>query len=348
LVAIENKDQTLSVPAADTVFEEGDTLLLKGRLEEFRQKDIDPRLDILAPVEYAERDLESASNVVVECMLAPRSPLIGSTLRQVRFRDKYGMQVLAIWRKDRSIRTRVGDIPLEFGDSLLMQGPWQKLDLLGSGPEIILLGNEPKHPPPMRGKAWLALTIFAVTILGAAATPLSVPEVMLAGALVMILAWILKMEHAYRAIDWTVVILVAGMLPLGTAMTKTGTTALIAHAIVSTLGPLGPLVLLLGLLTLTVVLSQAIKGAAVSAVVGPIAISAAQTMGLDPRSVAMGVALATSMAFVTPLGHPVNILMMGAGGYKFRDFLKVGLPLTILLFAATILLLPVFWPLSPH
>jgi di/tricarboxylate transporter len=348
LVAIENNGHTLSMPAADTTFREGDILLLKGRLEEFRQKDVEPRLDILPPMEYSNGDFESSSNVVVECMLAPRSQLLGSTLRRYRFRDKYGMQVLAIWRKERSIRTRIGDIPLEFGDGLLMQGPWQKIELLSSDPELISLSHEPKRPPPMRGKAWLASAIFAVTILVAAASPLSVPEVMLAGALLMILAWIVKMEHAYRAIDWTVVFLVAGMLPLGTAMTKTGASVLIARGVISALGSWGPLVLLLGLLTLTVLLSQAIKGAAVSAVIGPIAVSAAQTMGLDPRSICMGVALATSMAFVTPLGHPVNILMMGAGGYKFRDFLKVGLPLTILLFATTILLLPIFWPLTPR
>ncbi len=348
VVAIEHDSRTVYAPKPDTVFREGDIVLFNGHLQEFRQKDVEPRLEILPPLEFHERYLESAVNGVVECMLAPRSGLLGSTLRQVRFRDRYGMQVLAIWRQDRAIRTGLADIPLQFGDSLLMQGPWRRLELLRSDRDLILLSHESERPPVPRGQAWLASGIFAATILLAAVSPLSVSEVMLAGALLMILAGVVTMAQAYRVIDWRVVFLVAGMLPLGTAMTKTGATELIAHAITSTLGSFGPLALLLGLLTLTVLLSQAIKGAAVSAVVAPIAIAAAQAIGVAPRSLAMGVALATSMAFVTPLGHPVNILMMGAGGYTFRDFLKVGLPLTLLLFAITLVLLPVFWPLVPR
>ena len=149
---------------------------------------------------------------------------------------------------------------------------------------------------------------------------------MLAGALLMVILNVMTMEQAYRVIDWRIIFLVAGMLPLGLAMTKTGATALFAKALTSTLGPFGPHILLLGLLVLTVLLSQVIKGAAVSAIIAPIAIQAAVQIGVDPRAMAMGVVLATLMAFVTPLGHPVNILMLGPGGYHFRDFFKVGLP----------------------
>jgi di/tricarboxylate transporter len=154
----------------------------------------------------------------------------------------------------------------------------------------------------------------------------------------------MTMEQAYRVIDWRIIFLVAGILPLGLAMTKTGATTLFANLLTGSLLPYGPYALLLGLLTLTVLLSQAMKGAAVSAVIAPIAIQAAQQFGVDPRAMVLGVALATSMAFVTPLGHPVNILMMGPGGYRFKDFFKVGLPLTILLFSGVMLLLPMLWP----
>ena len=163
VVAIEHEGHTRYAPKPDAVLHEGDIVLLKGRLEEFRQRDVEPQLEILPTVDYSERDLQSAANVVVECMLAPRSRLLGSTLRQVRFREKYGMQVLAIWRKDRSIRTHLGDIPLEFGDTLLTQGPWRRLNLLSSDPDLILLSHESKRPPPLPGKAWLAFAIFAAT-----------------------------------------------------------------------------------------------------------------------------------------------------------------------------------------
>lgn len=164
----------------------------------------------------------------------------------------------------------------------------------------------------------------------------------------MIILNVMTMEQAYQVIEWRIVFLVAGMLPLGMAMTKTGATALFAKSLINLVGGFGPYALLLGLLAMTVLLSQAMKGAAVSAVIAPIAIQAAQQVGVDPRALSMGVALATSMAFITPLGHPVNILMMGPGGYRFRDFFRVGLPLTILLFIVVLVTLPVFWPLTPR
>jgi di/tricarboxylate transporter len=211
--------------------------------------------------------------------------------------------------------------------------------------DLIVLNAEEETVRKISSKAPLAIGIFALTVAVAALGPFSVGEVMLAGALLMVILNVVTMEQAYRVIDWRIVFLVAGMLPLGMAMTKTGATALFAKALVDVAGPFGPQALLLGLLTLTVLLSQVMKGAAVSAVIAPIAIQAGQQAGVDPRALAMGVALATSMAFITPLGHPVNILMMGPGGYRFQDFFKVGLPLTVLLFIVVLVTLPIFWPL---
>jgi di/tricarboxylate transporter len=168
---------------------------------------------------------------------------------------------------------------------------------------------------------------------------------MLGGALAMILFNILTMDQAYAAIDWKSIFLVAGMLPMGIAMTKTGAAASLANDLIGFLGPFGPLALLAGLFILATILTQVMNGAAVAAIVAPVAINVAQNTGVDPRAMAMGVALATSMAFITPLGHPVNILVMGPAGYRFHHFLIVGLPLTLILFAVIIILLPQFWPL---
>jgi di/tricarboxylate transporter len=172
--------------------------------------------------------------------------------------------------------------------------------------------------------------------------------VMLGGALVMILTGALSMDDAYQAIEWRSIFLVAGMLPLGTAMTKTGAADLITHGVLAVLGGWGPLAILAGLIALAVLLNQAMSGAAVAAVMAPIAIQTAQRIGADPRSFAMGIALACSFAFLTPLGSPVNILVMGPGGYSFRDYFRVGLPLVLILFAVVIGLLPLIWPLTPR
>ncbi len=345
VVAIERNYEKFMAPLPDFLLQEGDVMLLEGRLEEFRQRDVEPYLEIQPALQYHERDLETPEMVILEVVLSPRSQLIGQTLKEAHFREKYGMTVLAIWNGERVIRTALTDLKLAFGDALLLQGPPVRVPTLRLLSDLIVLSAEEEGVKKISHKAPLALGIFVLTVAVAALGPFPVGEVMLAGALLMVILNVLTMEQAYRVIDWRIVFLVAGMLPLGMAMTKTGATSLFADALIGVLGPYGPQALLLGLMTLTVLLSQAMKGAAVSAVIAPIAIQAAQQIGVDPRAMAMGVALATSMAFITPLGHPVNILMMGPGGYRFRDFFKVGLPLTILLFIVALVTLPLFWPL---
>jgi di/tricarboxylate transporter len=346
VVGIERNGGNVLVPMPDFIFQQGDIMLLEGRLEEFLQRDVEPYLEIQPIHQYQERDLESPDFVILEVVLSPRSQLIGQTLKESHFRDKFGMMVLAVWNGERVIRTGLADLKLAFGDALLLRGAHERLPLLRLSSDLIVLTTEEDTVKHVSKKRSLALGIFVLTIATAALGPFSVGEVMLAGALAMVILNVLTMEQAYRVIDWRIVFLVAGMLPLGLAMTKTGATALFANALIDAVGPYGPLALLLGLLILTVLLSQAMKGAAVSAVIAPIAILAAEQIGADPLAMCMGVALATSMAFITPLGHPVNILMMGPGGYRFQDFFKVGLPLTVLLLILVLGILPLFWPLT--
>jgi di/tricarboxylate transporter len=283
--------------------------------------------------------------VLVEAVLAPRSDLIGRTLRETRFRERYGMSVVALWRAGRSLRTGLTDLELQLGDALLLQGDRDRLPVLRAETDLIVLDRGLYEPPPSRRRGRLALVVMIATLLLAATEVVGVAEAMLGGALTMILIGALSMDDAYQSIEWRSVFLVAGMLPLGTAMTKTGAADLITHGLLSVLGGAGPLALLAGLVVLAILLTQAMNGAAVAAVVAPIAIQTATRIGADPRSFAMAVAIATSVAFLTPLGSPVNILVMGPGGYRFRDYLRAGLPLTLLVFALIVGLLPLIWPL---
>ncbi len=348
LVALERTGELIFAPSPETVLSEGDILLLEGKLEEFQARDVEPRLEILPVPGWQVSRLESEETAIVEVVLAPRSALLGQTLRTARFREKYGMTVLGIWRTGRPIRTNLSDLALAFGDALLLQGPRTHIPLLRTEPDLIVLAGSETGPRAINvapRKRWLAVTIMAAAlILAAFNTPL-IGEIMLGAALLMVLAAVLTMDQAYTAIEWRSVFLVAGMLPLGLAMTQSGAAALLADKLIAVLGPAGPTALLAGVFLLTTVLTQAMNGAAAATVVAPIAIHAAQQGGLDPRALAMGVALASSMAFLTPLGHPVNVLVMGLAGYRFRDYLKVGWPLTLLLFGVVMALLPVFWPL---
>ncbi len=339
VLAIERDGRMIPAPPPDSVIEEEDILFLNG----------EPRgpkgeLEVLPAVDFKESEIESAAVGIFEAVLSPRSRLIGQTLRDSHFRDRYGMTVIAIWRAGTPLRRGLSELPLELGDGLLLQGDRARISRLRSDLDLILLGGDEEAPLPT-GKSWLALGIMLVTLGIAAAGLLPVGEVMLGGALAMVLSGVLNMDQAYQAIEWKSIFLVAGMLPMGIAMTKTGAAALLTRWLISLLGGAGHTALLAGLVLLAALLTQAMNGAAVAAVLAPVAIQTAQQVGTNPRAMAMGVALATSLAFLTPLGHPVNVLVMGPGGYSFRDYLKVGLPLFLLAGVLIVVLVPLFWGL---
>ena len=343
VVAIERKNKKLFALSPETEIKDGDTLVLEGDEKDFRQRDVKPFMEFLPASEWHESDLESRAVEVVEAMLAPRSRLIGESLRSAHFREKYGMSVLAIWRGDQEIITNLPEVPLVFGDALLLQGTRDKLAVLSDDADLILLMSKEETAITVPNKGRAALMIFVATLVLAVILPDLTAAVMLGGALAMMLTGILTTQQAYSSISWKTIFLVAGMLPMGIALTKTNAAALLANGVVAALGSFGALGLLAGLFIVTVLLVQAVSGAVVAAVIAPVAINVAQQAGINPRSMVMGVAIATSMAFITPLGHAVNLLVMSPGGYKFRDFVKVGLPLTVILFIVAMIFLPIFW-----
>jgi di/tricarboxylate transporter len=346
VVGLERDGRFDASPAPDTTLRVGDILLFEGSVEEFRAQDVEPYLEILPARRWREQDLESERISVAEAMLSPRSGLLGKTLREAHFREKYSTGVLAIWRAGEQILDGVSDVRLAFGDALLLQGPRSALPVLRDDPDLILLAYDESATPTVRGKSRTALVIALTTLVAAGIHPGLIGTIMLGGALAMMLTNVITSDQAYAAISWRSVFVVAGMLPLGLAMMKTGAATLLAERLVAVVGPGGPLALLAGLFVLAMLMVQTMNGSAVASVVAPIGIQAAAAVGADPRSLAMGVALAVSMAFLTPLGHPVNLLVMGPGNYKFRDFFRVGLPLSLLLFAVTMFVLPIFWPLT--
>ena len=345
VVAIERNKKKILDLSPGTKMRLGDVLVLEGDEKDFRQRDVEPYMEHLAVPKWKESDLESRMVEVVEAMLAPRSRLIGKTLHEAHFREKYGMTVLAIWHGDQEVFTDLSDIELHFGDALLLQGPREKLAVLRDDPDLILLMSDEDAEITVPGKGRAALIIFAATLVFAAIFPDLTGPIMLGGALTMMLTGIVNTEQAYSSIGWRTVFLVAGMLPMGIALSKTNAAGIAAGEILDVFGGHGALPLLAGVMIVTIILTQAVNGAVAAAIIGPIAIGIAQQAGIDPRSMVMGVAMAGSMAFITPLGHAVNVLVMSPAGYSFKDFFKVGVPLTALLFIVTLLILPLFWSL---
>ena len=344
VVAIERRNRKLLNLSPETHIKQGDVLVFEGNEEDFKRRDVEPLMEHIASDEgWHKSDLESRQIDVVEAMLAPRSRLIGETLRDSNFRERFGVTVLAIWRRDREITINLADETLQFGDALLLQGSRERLRAAAADPDLILMMPSEEKAVTAPGKRRAALFIFIATLGLAIILPSLTGPIMLGGALVMMLTGVLTTEQAYSAIGWRSVFLVAGMLPMGIALTKTNAAGLIAEQVVWIAGGNGHIIMTAAIVAATMLLVQTVNGAVVATIMGPVAINIAQQAGADPRALVMAVAVAASMAFVTPLGHPVNVLVMGPGGYNFKDFVKVGLPLALLLFVVSMAFLWLFW-----
>ncbi|CAG0935055.1 Sodium-dependent dicarboxylate transporter SdcS [Thermoflexales bacterium] len=342
ILAIERRRQTILAPGPDEVLRAKDVLIIVGRSERVEQL---IELGVAIEVESDwEDDFSSEYIGMAEVIIAPRSRVVGQTLKEINFRQKFGLTVIALWRNGRSYRTDVGELPLEFGDALLMHGPREKMRLLQAEPDFLVL--QPETGEAQRpAKAWLAAAIMLGTLCVMAVGWLPIAEATFTGAILLVVTKCLTMDEAYQAIEWRAIFLIAGMLPLGLALTKTGAATWLGQVLIQTFGGFGPLSLLAVFYLAAMLLTQFVSGQAAAVIVAPIALSAALQLNASPYAFAMAAALACSTAFLTPIAHPVNLLIMGPGGYTSRDFFKVGLPLTLVVFVVMLIVLPRIWPL---
>ena len=334
------------MPRGDEILLGADLLLIEGQ-----QSD----LDVLRGLQELEIDTEVSGNLgaleserltLMDATLDPRSALAGRTVGEMNFRERYGIELAGIWREGETIGTDLADERLQIGDALLLLGPRDRLQLLSSDSDFLVLTQLGQEPPETR-KAPLAALIMA-TVVGsvmAGYAPISVAAVI--GGTIMVLTGCLNMEQAYRSIDWRAIFLIAGMLPLGTAMQDTGAAIYLANQVMDLLGDAGPWPVIMGLYILTAMATMIVPTAALVVLMSPIVMSAMGEMGLEPETAMMAVAMAASASFTSPISHPANILVMGPGGYRFVDYLKVGVPLTIVVFITVMVLLPILWPLVP-
>jgi di/tricarboxylate transporter len=318
-------------------------LLIKGRPEDLQILEGLQSLDIDTepPPDLAE--LESEHVGLVEAVLSPRTTLAGRTLRQILFRDKYGLSVLAIWREGRAYRSELRDMALRFGDALLLYGPRERLRMLGQEPDFLVL-TEAAQEAPRLNKAPIAVLIMAIVLTPVVLDLLPIAIAALAGVVLMVLTGCLTMGEAYRSIEWKAVFLIAGMLPLGIAMEQTGAASFLAEGMVALVGGLGSLAVLAGLFILAALASQVMPNPAVAVLLAPIALNTAADLGISPYPLMMAVAVSASAAFLSPVGHSANVLVMGPGGYRFADYTKVGIPLTLVVLMVVVVVVPIFWP----
>jgi di/tricarboxylate transporter len=288
-------------------------------------------------------DLESEFVGLTEVVLSPRTTLAGKTLREVHFREKFGLNVLALWRSGRSYQSRLSDMALRFGDAMLLYGPRENLKVLGTEPDFLVLTEEAQEAPRLK-KAPVALLVMAVVLVPVIFGWLPIAITAVTGVVLMILTGVLTMEEAYRSIEWKAIFLIAGMLPLGIAMEHSGAAGLLAEGVVNLVGAYGALAVMAGLFVLAAVASQVMPNPAVAVLLAPIAFNTANGLGVSPYPMMMAVAVSASAAFLSPVGHPANVLIMGPGGYRFSDYLKMGIPLTLVVLLVSLLVVPIIWP----
>lgn len=339
VIAVIHNGKARLAPPPSTVLHAGDLLYLQARQEQLETLRA-LGLEVTARTPPAELGGENIR--LFEIVPSPRATIIGKTLREIQFRDKYGLSVVAIWRAGHPRRVELGSMPLQGGDALLVLGTTQRAQILQNEPDFIVLSSAIEQEIRHHKAKWAAVIMVAALVVSASGV-VQIAEAMLIGALAMVLVGALTMDEAYAAIDWRVIFLIAGMLPLGLALTKTGAAAYIGNGIVTMLGGFGPLVVLASILVATILLTQVMGGQAAIVILAPIAIAAAAQLHSNGYTFVLGAALASSMAFLTPLGHPINMLVMGPGGYKVTDYLRVGAVLTLLLFGLIMVLLPVLY-----
>lgn len=338
--------------AGSSVIREGDLLLVQGKIADIAQiEEVEglriagspPTLERPLRTEEAEGANDRTDWTLAEIMVPPRSHLTGRTLKELGFRTRYGVNALALQRHGHAIPDKPGRTPLEVGDILLVQGPTERVKALHDGHELALLGAV-EVPAKRRRKLRLAVAIMAgvVALPALGIAPIVVSA--LAGVILMVLTGCMTPQEVYDEMDWSVIVLLGAILPLGLAMQQTGTAQLLASGLLDVTERWGPHGVLAAFYLLSVGLTAMISNAAAAAVLTPMALATALALGVSPLPFFIGVMFGASNSYVTPIGYQTNLFVYGAGGYRFSDFARVGGPLTILTIAAATYIIPLFFP----
>ncbi len=346
VAGIVRDSEMIWMPSPHEKIRAGDLLLLQGSFHDLEVLQGLQDLNITRQSARLSAELESQQIGTTEVLLSPRTTLAGRTLASLMFRERYGISVLAVWRKGRAFRTGLQDLPLQFGDALLVYGQRRNLEALARDPDFLVLDESAAQAPRLE-KAKMAVVIMLAVILSAMLGLVPISIAAMAGATVMVLAGCLSMDEAYRAIEWKVVFLIAAMLPLGAAIENTGAAQMGASALIAAVGDMGPRWVVGALFFITVLGTQIIPTAALVVLMTPVALSTSATLGVSEHLLMMTVAMSASASFASPLSHPAHLLVMGPGGYRFTDYVKVGVPITLLTMAVSVGLLPILWPPYP-
>jgi di/tricarboxylate transporter len=351
VIGVDRAGTRVDFPRGGFVVEPGDVLIVEGQVSDIARIEQIEHLQIAgtqpnfpaAAAQPAEGSAGQAETRLAELIVPPRSPLVGRTLRQLNFRNRYGVPVLGVQRHGVPLHDRLRDVVLEPGDILLVSGTNADLNGLHRSNDVALLGAV-RLPARRLRKLKYSVAIIASVVLLAAfdITPILVSAIL--GVIAMFLTGCITPDEAYEEIDWMVLVLLGAIIPLGLAMQNTGTAELLAGLVVRATEPLGLYGVLATFYLLTSVLTELISNNAAAVVLTPVAIATALTLGASPMPFIVAVMFAASNSFMTPIGYQTNTFIYGPGGYRFVDFIRVGGPLNVLMIAASTFVIPFFFP----
>jgi di/tricarboxylate transporter len=321
-----------------------DILLLHGNVEKIIEMQGKYGLKILKDARVRDRELSSHNMKLSEVLIPPDSILIGRTLHEADIFRRHRLNILAIQRRGRTLRERLADIKIKENDTILLQGHKDDITHIMNSPNVIVT-NELTDLYLRKDRAFIALAALLVVVFLTAFNVLSVMLAAILGAVAMVVTQCLTIEEAYKAIDWKIIFLLAGVLPMGLALEQSGATLWLATHVLQPLAGHGPIVLLATFYIVTAVLTEAMSNNAAAAILAPLAFTTAASLNLDPRPLLIAITFAASTSFATPIGYKTNTMIYSPGGYRFTDFTKVGVPLNLIFWGLSVLIIPLIWPL---
>lgn len=329
--------------ATRTKIQQGDILLLHGHAEKLLRLQRKYKLRSLANVKVDDKEMSSDEVQLIEALVPPQSRLVGQSLDSFGFSRRFGCAVLAVQRRGKVLRDRLMKIFLEDGDTLLLQGHEDDTSRVLQSRDLIVT-NEVTDLYLRKDRAVVALLMLAFTVVLAASNAIPIYLAGILGAMGMIVGRCLTLEEAYQAIDWKVIFLLGGMLPLGQALDQTGAASWLANTLLQPFSDFGPVAVLAMLYLITALLTENMSNTAAAAILAPLALSVAGAMEVDPRAFLVAITFAASTSFSTPVGYQTNTMIYAPGGYRFTDYTRLGGPLNLIFWILAVLFIPIFWP----
>ena len=329
-----------------TILKEGDILFVRGTLENFlRMKEVEG-VALLTDEKLTQSELEQEDNELVECLLTDDSGLVGKSLMSTNFRQIYGAFILAIRREGDIFRKKIAHMKLRAFDTLLVYGPSKKIASLSDGGNFIVLGKVQARL--IKEKFWwVSIYVVLISIIFAAVGYIPIMKGAFLSVVILLSLKIITAQESYQSIHWQVIFLIAALIPIGIVIQKTGTADWIGNNISNFIflfsSELQPYVLLATIYFITMILTEISSNVATAIIMVPIAIAVSNQLGLEPRPFVFTVAFAASSSFITPIGYQTNLMVYGPGGYKFSDYIRVGLPLSLILLVSAVLIIPKLW-----